>query len=460
MGHGGTERAGWADTMVAAVPPASYIRPSTPDTGVRGSADGEFMRTSRLGRWARWGWLATTFAMGAALLATAWTSRLRVVRAASTLNRGQAGVLFESARQVVRELPSPITGTQLDSLLRLREDAGLRYVGVFGSDGTPIAQAGEPLGTVQLDQGRFEPGPPQVTNVGSRIRITAPAPPPRGPDGEERRGRRRILAVEFEPVVAEQMAADSTSTLLLSALVAAALLAAAFVFWRLSVQQELAERRLEDQRRLSALGEMAGVMAHEIRNPLASLKGHAQLLAERLRGGNDAERRKADRVVHEAERLEALTNDLLDFVRSGPIDVTPSDPRALVSACVDEVGADAFTLDVAAAPASWPFDPARMRQALTNVLRNALQATAPGTRPEVSVRGHDGRLEIAVRDFGGGVPAGDEERIFAPFYTTRTTGTGLGLAVAQRVTQMHGGTITAANHEGGGAVFRMTLPRG
>jgi two-component system sensor histidine kinase HydH len=457
---GGTERAGWADTLVAPVPPASYIRQSTPDSSVRESADGEFMRTSRLGRWARWGWLATTFAMGAALLATAWTSRMRVVRAASTLNRGQAGVLFESARQLVRELPSPINTAQLDSLLRLREDAGLRYVGLFDFDGTPIAQAGTPLGAVQLDHGRFDPGPPVVTEVGSRIRLTAPAPPGRAPDGEDRRGRRRFLAVEFEPVVAEQMAADSTNTLLLSALVAAALLAAAFVFWRLSVQQELAERRLEDQRRLSALGEMAGVMAHEIRNPLASLKGHAQLLAERLRGGNDAERRKADRVVHEAERLEALTTDLLDFVRSGPIDVKPSDPRALVTACVDEVGADAFSVDLMDAPASWPFDPARMRQVLTNVLRNAQQATAPGTRPEVSVRERNGRLEITVRDFGGGVPAGDEQKIFAPFYTTRTSGTGLGLAVAQRVTQMHGGTITAANHEGGGALFRITLPRG
>ncbi|MGH7669206.1 MAG: hypothetical protein ACRENQ_06890, partial [Gemmatimonadaceae bacterium] len=197
------------------------------------------MRTSRLGRWARWGWLATTFAMGAALLATAWMSRVRVVRAASTLNRGQAGVLFESARQLVRELPSPINASQLDSLLRLREDAGLRYVGVFDYNGAPIAEAGKPLGGIPFEPGRTEPGPPQVSNVGSRIRITAAAPAARGPSGVDRHGRRRFLAVEFEPVVAEQMAADSTNTLLLSALMAAALLAAAFVFWRLSVQQEV-----------------------------------------------------------------------------------------------------------------------------------------------------------------------------------------------------------------------------
>ncbi|MDE3215418.1 MAG: hypothetical protein KGO03_03395, partial [Gemmatimonadota bacterium] len=95
------------------------------------------MHTSRVGRLARWGWLATTGALGAALLATAWMSHARVVRAASTLNRGQAGVLLESARELVRELPSAPTSAELDSLLRTREDAGLRYVGLFDAAGQP-----------------------------------------------------------------------------------------------------------------------------------------------------------------------------------------------------------------------------------------------------------------------------------------------------------------------------------
>jgi two-component system sensor histidine kinase HydH len=382
-----------------------------------------------------------------------------VVRTASTLNRGQAGVLLESARQLVRELPSTPSTSQLDSLLRLREDAGLRYVGIFSFGGDTIAQAGTALGHVGMEHGHLDLGPPGVVDVGSHIRLTGAAPPSRGEGFDGRRGPRHFLAIEFEPVVAEQMAGDATSTFLLSGLVAAALLVAAFIFWRLSVQQELAERRLEDQRRLSALGEMAAVMAHEIRNPLASLKGHAQLLAERLRDANENERRKADRVVHEAQRLEALTTDLLDFVRSGPADIKPADPAALVAACIEDVGADAFSLDTAGAPASFPFDASRLRQAVTNVLQNAGQATAAGTRPEVTVREAGGALEIAVRDFGPGIPPGDEEKIFTPFYTTRTTGTGLGLAVAQRVTQMHGGTISATNHKGGGAVFRIRLPR-
>lgn len=448
-----------ADTLVAPLPPASYIRDTDPNTRVRAHVAGDVMRTARIGRWARWGWLATTVAMAAALLAMSWMSHRRVVRATSTLNRGQAGVLFESARQLVRALPTVPTAQQLDSLLRMREDAGLRYVGLFDAGGHPLAQAGTAADTAALDSTRVMRRPPVVETVGSRIRITAMAPLSRGtPDGAEE-GPRRLLAIEFEPVAAEQMAAESLSTFILSALVAAALLAAAFIFWRLSAQQELAERRMEEQRRLSALGEMAGVMAHEIRNPLASLKGHAQLLAERLTS-READHRKAERVVQEAERLEALTSDLLDFVRSGPIDIRPTDPVALVRAGADEVAPGRFSLALDDAPRSWPLDDARMRQAITNVLRNALQATAAGTRPEVTVRQRGGALEIAVRDFGAGISPGDEEKIFAPFYTTRTTGTGLGLAVAQRVTQMHGGTVTAVNHAGGGAVFRISIPAG
>jgi two-component system, NtrC family, sensor histidine kinase HydH len=72
----------------------------------------------------------------------------------------------------------------------------------------------------------------------------------------------------------------------------------------------------------------------------------------------------------------------------------------------------------------------------------------------------DGSLVITVRDFGSGITPGEEKKIFSPFYTTRTTGTGLGLAVAQRVVEMHGGTIVASNHPDGGAVFRITLPGG
>jgi len=418
-----------------------------------------------LGRWVRWGWLAITVTMGAALVGTAWMGRDRAVAAATTLNRGQSLVLFESIRQQVRamsDLPAP---GQLDTLLRQHAAAGLAYLAFYDSTGALVAEAGRPAQPIELPA-RRSPGPPQMETVGTRVRLWGFAglggPPPEAAAARRAappatRPRRLAFVMEFEPLVAERLAAEATNTLLLSILMAAALIAAGGIFWRLSVRQELIEQRLEEQRRLGALGEMSAVLAHELRNPLASLKGHAQLLAERLTGGS-SERGKADLVVTEAQRLEALTSDLLDFARSGPMARRPADPAALLRACADEVARDGFVVQSAAAPASWPMDEGRMRQALVNVLRNAHQASPEGTRPEATVGRSNGSLVFTVRDFGSGLAAGDDKRIFSPFYTTRTTGTGLGLAVALRVVELHGGTITAGNHPDGGAVFRIAIP--
>jgi two-component system sensor histidine kinase HydH len=266
-----------------------------------------------------------------------------------------------------------------------------------------------------------------------------------------------LMVIEFEPQVAKQLEAQATRTVVLAGLVTLIMMIASYFFWHLSMQSEQNERRIEQQRRLGMLGEMSAVLAHEIRNPLASLKGNAQLLAERM-PADGADRRRADRVVAEAERLEALTSDLLDFARTGPIDIRSTNPVALLRSSVDDVRPDGFTVSTNDAPASWPMDEARMRQALTNVLRNAAQATPEGTRPEVSVARENGSLVFTIRDYGTGIPAGEEKQIFMPFYTTRTTGTGLGLAVAQRVAEMHDGEITARSHPDGGAEFRIEIP--
>jgi len=426
-----------------------------------------------LGRWVRWGWLATTVAMGVALLVTAWIGRQRAVAAAATLNRGQGEFLLEAARQVLRGASYPLEGAPFDTLLEQQRAVGLRYVGVVDTTGRALVEAGSAAAALPAPERRRDVGdtagprepPPTLTAAGDRLRIFGmirlfPPGPPRGderPRAPGARSRPPILVIEFEPVVARRLAAEATRVFVLSALVAAALLAASFVLWRLSIRQEAIEHRLEQQRRLGVLGEMSAVLAHEIRNPLASLKGNAQLLAERL-AADGPERRKAELIVHEARRLEALTGDLLDFARSGPIAIAPADPAALLRAAADEVAHEGFLVRTDGAPSSWPLDAARVRQALTNVLRNALQASPEGKRPEVSIAREVDGLVYTVRDFGPGVGAGEEKRIFSPFYTTRTQGTGLGLAVALRVAELHEGTITVANHPGGGAVFRVVIP--
>ena len=422
----------------------------------------------QVGPWVRWGWLATTIAMGLGLMVTAWVGRQRAISAATTLNRGQSLILFESIRQQARGMSEPLESAELDTLLRQHNAAGLRYLAFFDSSGMVLAQAGEPAQAI-THLARRPPGPPVMEQIDHRVRLwgfagLAGAPPdgarqpPRAaapPSGL--RPRRLAFVMEFEPLVAERLAAEATNTFLVSILVAAALIAAAVGFWRLTVRQEQTEHRLEQQRRLGALGEMSAVLAHELRNPLASLKGHAQLLAERLEAGSPA-RTKADLVVSEARRLEALTTDLLDFARTGPIDRRTTDPLALLTSCAEEVARGGFAVRAEGSPAAWSLDEARMRQALTNVLRNARQASPEGTRPEAVVGRDNGTLVFTVRDYGTGLAPGDEQKIFNPFFTTRTNGTGLGLAVALRVAEMHGGTITAGNHPGGGAVFRIQIP--
>jgi two-component system sensor histidine kinase HydH len=213
---------------------------------------------------------------------------------------------------------------------------------------------------------------------------------------------------------------------------------------------------MERDRRLASLGEMAAVLAHEIRNPLASMKGHAQLLTERL-PEDTPEGEKAARVVREVVRLEELTSDLLAFIRSEQMTRGEEDPRRILEAAAEDVGAERLELDMETAPSSWPLDGRLLRQALANLLRNALQASPGGAKAAVAVEGDE--LVFRVLDRGDGVPPEARERIFEPFFTTRSRGTGLGLAVARRIAELHGGAIAVTEAPGGGALFRLRIPR-
>jgi two-component system sensor histidine kinase HydH len=211
------------------------------------------------------------------------------------------------------------------------------------------------------------------------------------------------------------------------------------------------------------------VLAHEIKNPLASLKGNAQLLA-RMLPGDAKPRAKADRVVDEAMRLEQLTNDLLQFVRTGAINRAPVDPAQLardaaatvrrkLNPTADDsqvIGAGpAITVDASGAPRQWSLDAGRIREVLINLLDNALAAGPPVS---VVLRRERGHLVIEVADRGPGVADDVRDKIFEPFVTGKTQGTGLGLAIVRRVVELHHGTIAVYSNPGGGAVFRAEIP--
>jgi two-component system, NtrC family, sensor histidine kinase HydH len=321
-------------------------------------------------------------------------------------------------------------------------------------DDRPSGEGGPLLGDADSPPPRNRLSPPRDRPPPPRETTDPPTRDPNPPPPEDALAAH--IMIEFEPRLADRLNATAARGLVVGVAATLLLGAAAIVFSRLSRRAEALQGELERDRRLATLGEMSAVMAHEIRNPLASLKGHAQLLEEQLEPPQKA---KAERIVHEAVRLEALCEDLLSLVRSNRVERTNTDPAALMREAAASVPEHAFELVVANAPPTWPLDPHRMHLVLVNLLRNAAQASPPNhpARASIDVDGH--RLVFSVRDFGAGVTPGDEERIFEPFHTTRLRGTGLGLAVARRIVELHGGGVTVSNHPQGGAVFRVAVPR-
>ncbi len=442
------------------------------------------------GAWAQWGLLVSACALAAVLVLASWSNHQGARSATHALHIGEARIFEREIMSALRRSDSRTdpagASAVLDSLLAEQSSEGLRYVAILDRSGAVAASAGAALAgpaTGATDPGE-EPGH-ALSLVGSRVRVTLARPRgPAPPDVPARERRFGGIVFEFEPLIAMHLMARAGRLLAFGLAAAALLMFVAAVSWQFSRRYERALRRLEHERRLSLIGEMSAVLAHEIRNPLASLKGHAQLLAEHLaaaasgreeagclsaaasdreeterRAVATSDREKAERVVLEATRLETLTADLLDFVRIGPLDRRPADPGALLRAAADEVDPAGFDLDLAAAPERWPGDGPRLHQALTNLLRNARQASPAGARrPLASMSVAGERLIVTIRDFGPGLPKGQEDRVFDPFFTTRASGTGLGLAVARRIVELHGGELTAANHAEGGALFRLALP--
>src|SRR5690606_19247680 len=216
-------------------------------------------RERRSGLVVRWGWLAMTIALVTALLANAVGNHRAARNAVATLNRGQADILRGAVRIATFRNRAP-SAADLDSLVAQHADAGLRYVAVVGEDGQVLVSGGTPEDRVAAP--RLRRFGPHVHADGDGTHACLMPLGRMGPrDG-------RLMVVQFEPVVASQLVARANRSVALALIGAAGLLAAAAVLWRMSRRYEEAERRIEEHRRLSLLGEMSAVLAHEIRNPL------------------------------------------------------------------------------------------------------------------------------------------------------------------------------------------------
>lgn len=396
---------------------------------------------------AGWSVVVIFLLIGIALLATVWSTRTSVHDASDAVGRGEAQALEQAVRASLADLEGPATSADLEVIVREHAEEGLRYLALLDNSGNVVAAAGAPVGT---GGGEIIGRNRRLQQVDGRLRVQGRSLR-RMRDG----GRAWRIIIELEPVQAHALRESAALTLGIGALAAASLLGVAIVLVRREARRNAEERKRERERRLASLGEMSAILAHEIKNPLASLKGNAQLLAAMLPSG-EKPRAKAERVVDEAVRLERLTNDLLKFVRTGELHRTPVDPGALVREAAASVTGE-VAIDTGAAPGEWSLDPGRMREVIVNLIDNAVAAGPP---VRATVRQEAGRLVIEVADAGPGVPEEERERIFEPFHTGKTQGTGLGLAIVRRVVEQHGGTITALASPGGGALFRAEIPEG
>jgi len=222
------------------------------------------------------------------------------------------------------------------------------------------------------------------------------------------------------------------------------------------------EDRLRHADRLATLGRMSANIAHEIRNPLASLTGAIEVLASQGPTGELRER-LASIVLKESGRLNAILRDFLEYARPAPL------ARARVNVCetIDEVllllehreTAGSLKIVRELPPLlEWNVDPQQFRQAIWNVCLNAVQAMPDGGELRVSAGIADQSLVVAVEDSGHGIGGGDVAHVFEPFFSTKPGGSGLGLALVHRILKDHAGEVEVDSTPGGGSTFTLRIP--
>lgn len=229
-------------------------------------------------------------------------------------------------------------------------------------------------------------------------------------------------------------------------------------------QAEESAESLRRADRLAALGTLTAGMAHEIRNPLGAIGGAAEILDPDY--PRDHPRREFLEILRrEIARLNVIAGKYLDYARPEAPELRPADLNAIARSAVDLVGKSAsktavsFETRLTKEDAHVLADPGQIQQVLVNLLLNAAQVQPDGGRVEVETAARATEVEISVRDRGPGLPDVPRDRLFEPFFTTREGGTGLGLHVSRRIILSHGGRLEAENAEGGGARFRVVLPR-
>jgi len=227
--------------------------------------------------------------------------------------------------------------------------------------------------------------------------------------------------------------------------------------------REEAEARLLQGERLATIGRMAAVLAHEIRTPLASIGGFARRVLRRTEPG-DPRHEELTIIVEEVARLERLIEEVLGYSRLAVPSLTPADINAEIRRVVQSLQEEferrnvRVEMNLSRDIPVTRVDVVQIDQAVTNLIVNAMEAMPDGGTVGISTARDGDYIEIAVSDTGCGVQAEHYDRLFSPFFTTKVTGTGLGLPVVAQVVENHHGSVRFDSDAGRGTTFRVRLP--
>lgn len=428
----------------------------------------------------RWLWLQLFLTLGLALLFGSLAHRVFVVldQASEDKSLTLLRTVASAIQGVMRHGPDP-QGRVYGILEEVARDPDVLSVGILHADGRPL-----------IARGRSLPYLPETSDVdrsedsSEALVVTMPFEIPAGcmapgecqcssgachcaadlnwtvPPGNYR------LALVMNQGTAHRVMLPVLGVTLLGLLILAALLAMSVLLARsLTTRESLArDVAMEQERRLrvESLSLAAAGLAHEIRNPLAAIRGYAQMLHESAPEGEPQER--SGLMLSELDRVAERLEEFLGFARqrdprSEPVDLIALALKVAVLLKQDLDSAQIEFLVVEnESPVSVLGDAAQLQELLLNLVLNAVDSCKPGGRITVSSSRLDSGLELEIRDDGQGIDPKDLPRLFDPYFTTKERGSGLGLSISRRVAEDHGAELTLTNAPDTGAIARLHFP--